>query len=278
MNDETPSTSLKISMGSVTSNPIPDKTLFNDENKKIYKIIIILIVIDFVINELVYLHDYILKQILGLERKEEQEQEKGKGKEEEKENEKKEPELFLFFLFTTISLIFFGTILFVLYLKKLILSKIARFSYLILGILYYAYQVVSKLMYFSIDGFSLSIFDIFFFLIISISIVPRIVGFLYIKVNERSIIKLDKAKLAEEHVMFIEKVSSNLDRSTTNNLKEHEFEKELDQTVEEEEEEVIFKMNKENKVVTSDKNIKNKNNRRKSKEEDEEKEEVADLS
>ena len=60
MNEETPSTSLKISMGSVTSNPMSDKALFNEENKKFYKIIILVIIIDFFLNELIILHDYIL--------------------------------------------------------------------------------------------------------------------------------------------------------------------------------------------------------------------------
>ena len=105
-------------------------------------------------------------------------------------------------------------------------------------------------------------------------------GFLYIRVFERSIVKLDKAKIDEEHVNFIEKVASNLDRSSVNKNKEIEYEKELDQTVEEEEEEVIFKMNNENKVVGNNLND-NLIKRRKSKKEEEkeeEKEEVADLS
>ena len=100
-------------------------------------------------------------------------------------------------------------------------------------------------------------------------------GFLYIRVFERSIVKLDKAKIDEEHVNFIEKVANNLDRSTVNKNKEIEYEKELDQTAEEDEE-VIFKMNNENKVVGNNMND-NLIKRRKSKKE-EEKEEVADLS
>jgi hypothetical protein len=269
MNEETPSTSLKISMGSVTSNPMSDKALFNEENKKFYKIIIILIIIDFFLNELIILHDYILISLLEGEKEEDK----------DNNNQEKEPELLLFFLFTILSIIIFGLILYVLYLKKLILSKITRFCYLIIGILYYTYQIIIKFIYFGETGFDLDPFNIIFFIIISLTIIPRIMGFLYIRVFERSIVKLDKAKIDEEHVNFIEKVANNLDRSTANKNKDIEYEKELDQTVEEDEE-VIFKMNKDNKVIGNNMNdnlIKRKKSK-KEEENEEEKEEVADLS
>ena len=274
MNEETPSTSLKISMGSVTSNPMSDKALFYEENKRFYTKIIIIIIIDFFLNELIILHDYILKSFLEGDNEEDKDKEKGN------DNQEKEPELLLFFLFTILSIIIFGLILYVLFLKKLILSKITRFCYLIIGILYYAYQVIIKFIYFGETGFELDPFNIVFFIIVSLTVIPRIMGFLYIRVFERSIVKLDKAKIDEEHVNFIEKVANNLDRSTVNKNKEIEYEKELDQTVEEEEEEVIFKMNNENKVVGNNLND-NLIKRRKSKKEEEkeeEKEEVADLS
>ena len=273
MNEETPSTSLKISMGSVTSNPMSDKALFNEENKKFYKIIILVIIIDFFLNELIILHDYILRSFL------EEDNEEDKEKDKDNDNQKKEPELLLFFLFTILSIIIYGLILYVLYLKKLILSKITRFCYLIIGILYYVYQIIIKFIYFGETGFELGPFNIVFFIIVSLTIIPRIMGFLYIRVFERSIVKLDKAKIDEEHVNFIEKVANNLDRSTVNKSKEVEYEKELDQTVEEDEE-VIFKMNNENKVVgnkLNDNLIKRKKSKKKE-ENEEEKEEVADLS
>ena len=269
MNEETPSTSLKISMGSVTSNPMSDKAIFYQENKKFYKIIIIIIIIDFFLNELIILHDYILISFLDGDNEE--------GK--DNNNQKKEPELLLFFLFTVLSIIIYGLILYVLYLKKLILSKITRFCYLIIGIFYFAYQVIIKFLYFGETGFELDAFNIIFFIIVSLTIIPRIMGFLYIRILERSIVKLDKAKIDEEHVNFIEKVANNLDRSTVNKSKEVEYEKELDQTVEEDEE-VIFKMNNENKVVGNNmnENLIKKKKSKKEEEKEEEKEEVADLS
>ena len=148
--------------------------------------------------------------------------------------------------------------------------------------MYYAFQVTLKILIFAKNDFKLKPFDIILFIIISLTLIPRIVGFLYIRVYERTIKKIDGAKIAEEHEMFIEKVVGNLDRSTNNNLKEQEFEKELDKP--EEEEETIFKMNKD-KIIT-DKNENNNNNsdnnkkqkRKMSGEEEVEEEEVADLS
>ena len=135
--------------------------------------------------------------------------------------------------------------------------------------------------------FNLTTFNIIVFITISLTIIPRIVGFLYIKIYERTIIKIDNAKVAEEHEMFIEKVVNKLDRSTTSNIKENELEKELNKS---DEEEIIFTMNKDKVVVdttkdNSDSNQnKNKNNDKKirnknlSKDIEIEEEEVADLS
>ena len=261
MNEESKSSSmLKISMSSVTSNPMPDREIFIKENKNLYKIILSLIIIDFILNELVIINDCNLL------------------------NSKKDSKLLLFFIFSLLSIIIFGGLLLFLYLKKIILSKIARFFYLLVGILYYAFQVTMKLLYFAKNNFSLKPFDIILFIIISLTLIPRIVGFLFIRVYEKTIKKIDGAKIAEEHEMFIEKVVSNLDRSTNKNLKENEVEKELDK--EEKEEEIIFKMNND-KIITdkneSNNNFYNDKNNKKQKnkmpnEEEVEEEEVADLS
>ena len=258
MNNESQSSTLKISMSSVTSNPMPDREIFKQENKNLYKIILSLIIIDFILNELIIINDCNLI------------------------SSKKDSKLLLFFLFSLLSIIIFGGLLLFLYSKKLILSKIARFFYLSVGIVYYAFQVTLKILIFAKNDFKLKPFDIILFIIISLTLIPRIVGFLYIRVYERTIKKIDGAKIAEEHEMFIEKVVGNLDRSTNNNLKEQEFEKELDKP--EEEEETIFKMNKDK--IIADKNENNNNNsdnnkkqkRKMSGEEEVEEEEVADLS
>ena len=147
--------------------------------------------------------------------------------------------------------------------------------------MYFIYQITFKIINLAKDDFSLNTFEIILFVIISLTIIPKIVGFLYIKVFERTIIKIEGARIAEEHEMFIEKVVNKLDRSTTSNLKENELEKELDQTPEDDEE-IILQMNNNKQIVYKKEDFKeneNKINKKKLNEQDEEiEEEVADLS
>lgn len=257
MNIESPKASLKLSMGSVTSNPLSDKALFLIENKRLYTIIMIFIITDFVLNELIIINDCNIFISLFFE--------------------ERTPDIFNFFLYTIISMIIFGCILFFLFLKKLILSKIVRFFYLVVGILYYVYQIIIKLIDFANEDFDLDSLDIIIFIILSLTIIPKIVGFLYIKIYERTIIKIEDAKITEEQQHFIEKVEGKLDRSTTNNYKENELEKELDKSIEdEEEEEIIVTMN--NIEVLADKknnndkgkNLKNKKEKKEHEEDEEE--------
>lgn len=260
--EESKDSSLKISMASITSNPIADRDIFGKENKELYKIICIFIIADFILNELIIINDCNFLSKFS--------------------NKEEKPSIGLFFCFTIISIFIFGGLLLLLYLKKLILSKIARFFYFTVGILYYMFQVTVKLLFFAKNGFSLKPFDIIIFIIISLTIIPRIIGFLYIKVYERTIVKLDKAKVTEEQEKFLEKVVNKFDRSASYNSKEKEMEKELDRTVGEDEE-IILTMNN-NKVITdkkkNDNNNKENQNKKKSntKEEEVEEEEVADLS
>ena len=260
MKKEDNSTSLKLSMGSVASNPLSDKALFGKENKRLYKIILTLLILDFALNILIFINDCNIISAFF--------------------DDKKEAKVGFFFLYTTSCIIIFGTLLLFLYLNKLLLSKISRFFYLIVGILYYVYQIIIKLLGFAKDDFSLDVFDIIFFITVALTIIPRIVGFLYIRVYERTIIKLYGAKIAEEHEMFLEKVVDKFDRSTISNIKENQMEKEVEKNIGEDEE-IIFTMNN-GKVITDKKPV---NNHKKIKmknmpnqEEEVEEEEVADLS
>ena len=234
-NGQAPTESFKISMSSVVES---DQVLFRQESSKFYKIVLFLIIGDFILSEFILVHDYCINT------------NKNWG---------------LFIVLTLILFIFFLLLLVFLYLKKSILSKISRFSYLIIGISFFIYEVVMKMIDLSDKDFSMEILDYILFIVLALSIIPRITGFLYIRIFERSIIKMEAAALAEEHEMFIEKVANKLDRSTAGNrILEKEMEKEL-----EKEEEIIFKVNDE-KILS------NKNNNEK-KENDENKEEVANL-
>ena len=124
------------------------------------------------------------------------------------------------------------------------------------------------MLYLNDKDFSLNTFDIILFIVISITIIPRITGFLYIRIFEKKIRKMKEAELAEEHELLLEKVVDKFDRSTNSNKL---LDKEIDKELEKDEEEIIFKM--DNKKISANK-IKNNKIRNK---EDDDKEEVADM-
>ena len=202
-----------------------------------------LIVGDFILTEYIFVNDYIIISIIN----------------------DKEINLAIFSICSSISLVFFGVILFLLYLKKPILSKIVRFLYLIIGILFFIFQVIQKMLYLNDKDFSIGITDIILFIAISLTIIPRITGFLYIRLFEKKIEKMKEAELAEEHELLLEKVVDKFDRSTVGNKL---LDKEIDKELEKDEEEIIFKI--DNKKLSA-------NKIKKRKKEDEDKEEVADM-
>ena len=248
-NDSTHSSILKLSMGSVTSNPMSDKDLFLKENKKFYKIITILMIIDFILNELIILNDNIVLYIIT--------------------DGNRELKIFYFILFTIILITIFGLILFLLSIKKSIISKIIRFFYLIFGALYSIYQIFIKFIELSENDFPTDPFNIIVFVIISLSVIPKIIGFMYIRIYEGTIKKINEAGRAEEQQHFIEKVENKFDRSTINKMKEVEYEKELDKEMEEDEE-INFTMNN-NKIIAN--NIANEDKTERKEEEKNEQEE-----
>ena len=239
-NDHITNPSFKISTSSVVES---DRVLFNRESIKFLKRVTFLIVGDFILTEYIFVNDYIIISIIN----------------------DKEINWVIFSICSSISLVFFGVILFLLYLKKPILSKIVRFLYLIIGILFFIFQVIQKMLYLNNKDFSIGITDIILFIVISLTIIPRITGFLYIRLFEKKIEKMKEAELAEEHELLLEKVVDKFDRSTVGNKL---LDKEIDKELEKDEEEIIFKI--DNKKLSA-------NKIKKRKKEDEDKEEVADM-
>jgi hypothetical protein len=239
-NDHITNPSFKISTSSVVES---DRVLFNRESIKFLKRVTFLIVGDFILTEYIFVNDYIIISIIN----------------------DKEINWAIFSICSSISLVFFGVILFLLYLKKPILSKIVRFLYLIIGILFFIFQVIQKMLYLNNKDFSIGITDIILFIVISLTIIPRITGFLYIRLFEKKIEKMKEAELAEEHELLLEKVVDKFDRSTVGNKL---LDKEIDKELEKDEEEIIFKI--DNKKLSA-------NKIKKRKKEDEDKEEVADM-
>lgn len=241
-----------ISMSSTASAPITDREIHMIENFKFYKKVIIITIIDFILTEIILIYECNI--LISL-----------------KENsEDKKPNILLFIIFTFLSFAFFTGIIVILYLKKIFLHKITRFVYLIVGIIFFCYEIVSSILNFADIDFDLDIYNIIFFLFIAISIIPKICGFMIIKVSERSIVKIDKSKVAEEQQLFLEKIVSKVDRTTSHNSNGDEIE----------EEEIIFTMNNK-KISDKKKDKKKKMKKRKNiiaeEEEEIEEDEIADM-
>ena len=252
---ESNSSSLKMSMCSVTSNPISDQDMFLSEIKKYFKIITISMLIDWILNELTILNDYIILYYTF------------------DDVEGQSPEIFLFCLFTLISIIIYGTILYLLNLKILLLTKIIRFCYIIIGILYYLYQIIYKLIELNDIDYSMDPFNVISFVIISLSIVPKITGYMFIKAYEKSIQKIDAAKRETEQQHFLDKIEGKFIRSTNNSIRENEYEKELDKNLEDDEENAFIDKNKnKNNKKNNIKENENENNKEIKEEENKEQE------
>ena len=193
--------SFKISISSVVES---DRVLFNRESTRFLKVVTLLIVLDFVCTEYIFIHDNIIIAYI---------------ESNSNLNEKKEINWLIFSICSSISFVFFAVILILLYLKKPLLSKIVRYLYLIIGILF-------------------------------------LTGFLYIRIFEKKIRKMKEAELAEEHELLLEKVVDKFDRSTNSNKL---LDKEIDKELEKDEEEIIFKMDNKKISANKIKNNKIRN-------------------
>lgn len=236
MNVSESASSLKISMGSVSSNPISDQEELTIKRKRFLFFTLICTTSDFIIIILILTKDCNIFTSEG-------------------EEGESTPDIKNFILFTILAFLFFLIILILLLIRKPFFSKICRYIYLFTGVAYYIYQIVTKIIYFYGNHFELDSNDIIFFFLASIVIVPRIIGFTFVRLYEKILHKIEQAKRAEDHENFLEKIVNKVDRgSKVNNVKASVCEKELDQSQNDgnDEEEVVFTMN-DNKVITDNK-------------------------
>ena len=251
MYDEPNPSDLKMSMASVVSNPISDRDIYLSESKNFFKIIILSMLMDFLLNELIILNDFILIYYIS-------------------KKDKETAKTFYFCFFTLVLIIIYGLILFLLNLKKLLISRITRFCYLIIGVLYYIYQIIINLIKLSETNYALDAFYIIAFVIIALSILPKIATFMYIKVYERSIKKIEGERRIVEQQHFLDKIEGKFIKSTsTSSAREDDYEKEIEKNIEEDEEDLFVK--KYNNNIKND-DIENDNNENKNEMEEEEEE------
>ena len=197
---------LNMSVASIISNPIPDDELLIREGDKKLNIILICIVVDLFLTLLIILQEYdFLKELVNTD-------------------------ILLFFIKSIICILLLGLVIFLYCLHKFYIAIFARFSYLIVGIIYYISKFVFKLVNLiskeeegtQSEGQEdeepeneIKIIDIIFLTLHLFSIIPRILAFYFCREYIEKLRKLRQIRIEEEHDNFVEKIASRIENGYT---------------------------------------------------------------
>ena len=197
---------LNMSVASIISNPIPDDELLIREGDKKLNIILICIVVDLILTLLIILQEYdFLKELVNTD-------------------------ILLFFIKSIICILLLGLVIFLYCLHKFYIAIFARFSYLIVGIIYYISKFVFKLVNLiskeeegtQSEGQEdeepeneIKIIDIIFLTLHLFSIIPRILAFYFCREYIEKLRKLRQIKIEEDHDNFVEKIASRIENGYT---------------------------------------------------------------
>jgi hypothetical protein len=197
---------LNMSVASIISNPIPDDELLTIEGDKKLNIILICIVVDLILTLLIILQEYdFLKELVNTD-------------------------ILLFFIKSIICILLLGLVIFLYCLHKFYIAIFARFSYLIVGIIYYISKFVFKLVKLiskeeegtQSEGQEdeepeneIKIIDIIFLTLHLFSIIPRILAFYFCREYIEKLRKLRQIRIEEEHDNFVEKIASRIENGYT---------------------------------------------------------------
>ena len=197
---------LNMSVASIISNPIPDDELLIREGDKKLNIILICIVVDLILTLLIILQEYdFLKELVNTD-------------------------ILLFFIKSIICILLLGLVIFLYCLHKFYIAIFARFSYLIVGIIYYISKFVFKLVNLiskeeegtQSEGQEdeepeneIKIIDIIFLTLHLFSIIPRILAFYFCRGYIEKLRKLRQIRIEEEHDNFVEKIASRIENGYT---------------------------------------------------------------
>jgi hypothetical protein len=197
---------LNMSVASIISNPIPDDELLTIEGDKKLNIILICIVVDLILTLLIILQEYdFLKELI-------------------------KTDILLFFIKSIICILLLGLVIFLYCLHKFYIAIITRFSYLIVGIIYYISKFILKLLdLFKEDEegtqsedqeaeeleYEINIIDIIFLTLHLLTIIPRILAFYFCREYIEKLRKLRQIKIEEDHDNFVEKIASRIENGYT---------------------------------------------------------------
>ena len=121
-------------------------------------------------------------------------------------------ELFKLIIVASIAFVIFVIVLLFILSHVTILLLIAKYSYITIGSIYYAYKLVLMMIFLIKNESDISNFDLVIFCIILASIIPRIFGFYNIELLAKVCQKVDESKRVHEHERFIEKIGNKVDK------------------------------------------------------------------
>ena len=185
---------LKISVGSVISNPIPDQEYLTTKGKKNLNLTIIFIIIDFILTLLIILqeHDFLANNLSD--------------------------NALTFFIKSIICIIIFVSIIIIFNSHKYLLVKITRFAYIILGTLYYGVKFILKFIILvkvidsEDEDVYIEISDVVFLFVHLLTIIPRIITFFISKGYVEKLERIHKLQLEEEHEKFVQKIATRIEK------------------------------------------------------------------
>jgi len=199
---------LKISIGSVISNPLPDDELLTIEGDKKLNMVLICIVVDIFMILFVILQEYDFL-IDG-----------------------RRNDILIFFIKTIICILLLGFIIFLFCLHRLYSAQIARFGYLFFGSIYFIFKFIQKIINLAneIDqtneeseereeeteeDININKIDIIFLFVNLFTIIPRILAFFYSRGYVEKLKKIRKIKNEMEHENFVEKIAARIEKGYT---------------------------------------------------------------
>ena len=181
----------KISVGSNISNPIPDDEYLQKEGNRNLKLLIILIIIDFIVTLIMLLQDYEFLMDVS------------------------NTQILEYISRTILCCICFSSLIILLCLHKLIATHIARWAYLILGIIYYCLLFslrILKLIFTIRETEKSLLLPIIFLILFTGTIAPRIIVFFKSRKYLKKLENLYQIRRLEEQEQFVERIATRIEK------------------------------------------------------------------
>ena len=189
---------LKMSIGSVISNPLPDDEILKSEGKKSLYSTTLCVIIDIIFTLLIFLeeYDFLAKNFI---------------------------KNFLYFSIKSFFCILILALVIILFWsRKYHIALFDRFAYLILGSIYYLLKFILKLINL-IKQINLrnekkgkvKIIDVVFLFLHLFTIFPRILSFFFIRVYIAKLKRIRQIRIEAEHESFVDKIASRIERGYT---------------------------------------------------------------